>query len=216
MARGEAGVETAVDRLVAFVQGRGKTSLRDAARAMGMSEPVIEEIANVLAEQGIIKVRYALMGTFLEPAGIGKAGVEKGIAEAKKQTGVKRLVDEVEDDVVASEREYKDVEEDAVRRMKAAEDVLSRIEREERYATDDERSYLIREAVKLETIMKHFSREVEDIKEEIDHLTTKIYEMENKAQADKSKGMEKGEKAGSAEKGPGLVGGLLRRLGKKK
>ena len=215
MARGEAGVETAVDRLVAFVQGRGKTSLRDAARAMGMSEPVIEEIANVLAEQGIIKVRYALMGTFLEPAGIGKAGVEKGIAEAKKQTGVKRLADEVEDDVVASEREYKDVEEDAVRRMKAAEDVLSRIEREERYATDDERSYLIREAVKLETIMKHFSREVEDIKEEIDHLTTKIYEMENKAQADKTKGMETGEKA-KAEKGPGLVGGLLRRFGKKK
>lgn len=215
MARGEAGVETAVDRLVAFVQGRGKTSLRDAARAMGMSEPVIEEIANVLAEQGIIKVRYALMGTFLEPASIGKAGAEKGIAEAKKQTGVKRLVDEVEDDVVASEREYKDVEEDAVRRMKAAEDVLSRIEREERYATDDERSYLIREAVKLETIMKHFSREVEDIKEEIDHLTTKIYEMENKAQADKTKGMETGEKA-KAEKGPGLVGGLLRRFGKKK
>lgn len=195
-------VETACDRLVELIQEKGRMSLRDTARALNVSEPVIEEIANVLAEQGIVKVRYTLTGTFIEAVKVGRGEVEKGIAEAKKLVSARKMMEEVGEEVAASERSYRNVEDEAIRRMRKAEELLSGIEEEGRGATEEERAYLLKEAKRLEEVMGHFSSDVKDIREEVAKLTEKIYGFEARTR--------------KAERKPGLLGRLFGKFRGKK
>ncbi len=204
MAEQRETVETACDRLLELVQQKGKVSLRDASKDLGVSEPVLEEIANVLAEQKILKVKYGFTGTFFEPMKVTKEEAEKGISEAKKRASAAKVMDDIGLDVSASERAYRRVEDDVLMRMRKAEELLACIEEEEREATDEERAYLLKEAKKLDEVVKAFGSDIKDIKDEVVKLTEKLREFE----AETSKGKK--------EKKPGLLGGLFGRLGRKR
>ena len=58
---------TGIDRLVSLVQSKKKVSLSKAAKELNLSEEVVEEWAEVLAEQKIFKLSYHFQQMYLEP-----------------------------------------------------------------------------------------------------------------------------------------------------
>ena len=204
MAEQRETVETVCDRLLALVQRKGKVSMHEAAQTLGVSDSVLEEIGNVLAEQGIVRLKYGIMGTFFEAVKLTKEEAEKGLLEAKKRAGAAKVMDDLEADVSASERAYRGVEDDVLRKMRKAEDLLTCIEEEERDATAEERAYLLKEAQKLDEVMNTFGTDIKDIKDEVAKLTEKLREFEAKTSK------------GKKEKKPGLLGRLFGRFGRKR
>ncbi|MCD6557807.1 MAG: hypothetical protein J7K31_02095 [Candidatus Aenigmarchaeota archaeon] len=74
-------IQTAVDKLVKLVKERGKISIPEAAKTLGVSESVIEEWASFLQEQGILGVEYRLATGYL----VGKKLTEKEKVQKLKQ-----------------------------------------------------------------------------------------------------------------------------------
>lgn len=58
-------IQTAVDKLVKLVKERGKISIPEAAKILGVSESVIEEWASFLQDQGVIGINYRLATGYL-------------------------------------------------------------------------------------------------------------------------------------------------------
>jgi len=58
-------IKTKVDDIVEFVQTRKKTTFGEVSRKVGIDRDRLEHIANVLQENGIIQVRYGLVGAYL-------------------------------------------------------------------------------------------------------------------------------------------------------
>src|SRR5271157_670934 len=77
-------VETVIDRLVEYVQKKGKVDVKEAANAMALEKDQVEELAEVLKESGMMDISYTLLGTFL----IAKEPTkEKAKVEEKEDRG---------------------------------------------------------------------------------------------------------------------------------
>ncbi|VVB66330.1 Chromosome partition protein Smc [Candidatus Gugararchaeum adminiculabundum] len=62
-------ISTAVDKLIKLVHSKGKIELGEAAKKLGLPPGSLEEWAQVLEEEGIIKIEYHLTRVFLVWAG---------------------------------------------------------------------------------------------------------------------------------------------------
>ena len=74
-------IETGVDKLVNLVKERGKISLSDSAKELGVSTTVIQEWVDFLEEEGIISVEYNLTKPFLVERKLSKKEVEEKAKE---------------------------------------------------------------------------------------------------------------------------------------
>ncbi|MEM4389962.1 MAG: hypothetical protein QXG98_04860 [Candidatus Micrarchaeia archaeon] len=90
----ESLISTGVDNLLRLVYSKGRVSLADAARELGIPSATLEEWARVLEEEGIIHLEYQLTTIFLVWAGTPK----EEVAERREELLKKRasLADEVE------------------------------------------------------------------------------------------------------------------------
>jgi len=200
-------IETAIDRMVDLVQSHGTMSVSQMAKELRIGETQVEEIANVLAESGMIRIRYSLTGTFIEPkeAVLKPKEREKGVAEAKKRAGIRSLLSQVESEISESEGMLKSVEDEVLRRMKRVETLLDEIKAGERGANDDELRILRAEATELERNMGRFSTGMEGVEAEVRRLTERIHSLEAKPQ-------ERAQVQGK----PGLFGRLFGIFGRRK
>ena len=172
------GVETVIDRMVDLVQGRGRMSLHDVAVALGISEPIAEEIANVLAEQGMLKVVYKLTGTFIEPKSVAREEVARSVEEVKKREEVRRLIVEAERELAGSEKSFRIIEADIMKRLEHAERVLERIEAAEYNASEEEVRFVLKEARELEKEAARFGGEVGELKERLARFSERVIKFE--------------------------------------
>lgn len=195
-------METAIDRMVDLVQSKGTMSLSQVAKELRVEETQVEEIANVLADSGMIRIRYTLTGTFIEPkvALLKPRERDKVVAEAKKRAGIRSLLSQVEAEIAQSETMLKPAEDEAVRRMKKMDDLLLEIEKQEREATEEELRTLRSEALGLEKGMKRVGGEMRTVEDQMARLTARIHALETKAP-------EKAE--ARKEHGPGLFSRLF-------
>ncbi|MEM3030288.1 MAG: hypothetical protein QXH27_01005 [Candidatus Micrarchaeia archaeon] len=90
----ESLISTGVDNLLRLVYSKGRVSLADAARELGIPATALEEWARVLEEEGIIRLEYQLTTVFLVWAGTPK----EEVTEKREELLEKRasLADEVE------------------------------------------------------------------------------------------------------------------------
>ncbi len=78
---GESFIETGVDKLVKLVESRKKVSTGEAAKALGVSNSVIDEWSDFLEEEGIISIEYKLATTYLVERKLSKKEVVKKAKE---------------------------------------------------------------------------------------------------------------------------------------
>jgi len=83
---GESFIETGVDKLVKLVESKKKISTNEAAKALGVSNAVIDEWSDFLEEEGIISIEYKLATTYLVERKLSKKEVVK---KAKEFHGTK-------------------------------------------------------------------------------------------------------------------------------
>lgn len=74
-------IETGVDRLVRLIKSKGKISVADAAKELGVSVVLIEEWADFLEEEGNIDVEYKFTTPYLVEKKLDKSELKKKIEE---------------------------------------------------------------------------------------------------------------------------------------
>jgi chromosome segregation ATPase len=98
-------IETGVDKLVEIINKKKKVSLGEAAKELGVSEPIIQEWADFLEDEGLISVQESLSTTYLSERKLTKGEVEKKTKEysskkdafiAKVETALSSLQNESE------------------------------------------------------------------------------------------------------------------------
>ncbi len=83
-------LDTAIDRLVEFVKLKRSCTVDEAAKSLGMDSKQIEELSEILAESGLIDVRYEFSGIRLFPK-IVKKDLEASGKMERKLTAVDRV-----------------------------------------------------------------------------------------------------------------------------
>ena len=74
-------IETGVDKLVKLVKEMGRISLSDAAKALGVSQTVVQEWVDFLEEEGILGIEYTLTKPYLVERKLTKTEVESKAKE---------------------------------------------------------------------------------------------------------------------------------------
>jgi len=79
-------ISTGVDKLIRLVKESGRIDINDAASRMGISRQVLEEWAQVLEEQGLIRIEYQLTKVYL----ISIAATKEEIEDKKERISDER------------------------------------------------------------------------------------------------------------------------------
>jgi DNA repair exonuclease SbcCD ATPase subunit len=74
---------TGVDQLVELVNSKGKVSIREAAKSLGVSANNVEELALVLEKSGLVELQYALTKTYIVRVEMSKADLNKKAKEVE-------------------------------------------------------------------------------------------------------------------------------------
>ncbi|MBU1197070.1 hypothetical protein KJ765_01010 [Candidatus Micrarchaeota archaeon] len=90
MEKREGKLDTSIDRLVEFIRLKKSTTVDEAARALSLSQKQVEEIAEVLAESGLIHLKYEFSGIRLSPQLVQKHDVSTE-REPKDQSPLQRM-----------------------------------------------------------------------------------------------------------------------------
>lgn len=187
-------METVIDKMVALIQERGEMSVRDVAKALGIGEPRVEELANVLDDTGLIKVRYTLTDVFLSPRKMVKEEREKVIEEARKKGELRRAIAELNRELSDSEKSFLFIQSDISKRLRRAEEMLGSIRRKEAEASEEDVRFVLKEAQDMEAELIKFSSEVNALRKQVSAFTLKVsdFELQTKAIAErKPKGKRK-------------------------
>lgn len=120
-------IETVIDRLLEYVRLNGRTSLSQAASALGLQAEQAERLALLLEEHGLIEVRYGVLGITLYDRGI--------LAQKKAEPGAKSLAvqqaQELEAEILKTENMVQFFEKDLERRILRAEGILVELEKKD-------------------------------------------------------------------------------------
>jgi len=88
-----ASIETGVDRLLALLREKKKLDIVDAAKRLGVSLDIVQEWADFLDEEGLLKVEYSLTKTYLVPRQLTKKELseKQHVYNQKKDAFVSRV-----------------------------------------------------------------------------------------------------------------------------
>lgn len=171
-------VETVIDRLVEYVQKKGKVDVKEAANAMALEKDQIEELAEVLKESGMMDINYTLLGTYLiakEPPK-EKAKVE----EKKDRSQMTSMVVALDRDLRDSQKSFEFVEENIRKRLDKDEGIVNELQGRVHEVSIADMEYLLREARELRVVTKHFRKDIKGLREKVKkfHERVKVLEVE--------------------------------------
>ncbi len=129
----EKEIDTVIDRLFELVNGRGRISVSEAAKALTLDANQVEKMALVLESNKLVDVSYELWGTILS-----KKKIEIGEIVKSLEKSPNKLVDEsreLNEQIVGSENLTKFIEKDIKKRLDNAEKLLRLIERDDENLT---------------------------------------------------------------------------------
>ncbi|MCD6464632.1 hypothetical protein J7L02_03880 [Candidatus Woesearchaeota archaeon] len=93
---------TGVDQLLSLVQSKGKISIEDAARELGVGKTIVQEWAEFLEEEGLVKLEYKLSKVFitskihkkLTESKVKELNLKKQAFLAKVETAIQNIEEE--------------------------------------------------------------------------------------------------------------------------
>lgn len=170
-------VETVIDRLLEYVQKKGKVDAKEAAHAMALERDQVEELAEVLKDSGMIDVNYTLLGTFLIAKEVVK---EKGKKEekGKERSAMAGMVVSVDKDLRESHKSFEFVEQNIKKRLEKDEAIIGELEGKVRDVSIADMEYLLREARELKVVTKHLRRDIKSLKVRVGEFYDKVKKLE--------------------------------------
>ncbi len=172
-------LDTSIDRLVEFVRMKKSCTVDQVAKSLGAPVKQIEELAEILAESGLIDVRYEFSGIRLSPKIVKKETEEernKGVS--KKLTTIERL-DGIKRELNDAEKMFEFSEKDIRRKVDNAKVHFKEIEKLDLSA---ENSNALRNKMKeLDSSIKVFEDKIDslekaalDMRKEVDEFEAEI------------------------------------------
>ncbi|MCX6777154.1 MAG: hypothetical protein NTY73_04285 [Candidatus Micrarchaeota archaeon] len=170
-------VETVIDRLLDYVQKKGKVDIKEAASAMALEKDQIEELAEVLKESRIIDVNYTLLGTYLiarEPTKEKAHGME----EKKERGKMTSMMVELDKDLRDSQKSFEFVEQNIRKRLDKDEVIIAEVEGRVHDVSIADMEYLLRESRELRAVTKHFRKDIRGLREKVKKFHEKVKKLE--------------------------------------
>jgi len=170
-------VETVIDRLLEYVQKKGKVDVKEAASAMALEKDQIEELAEVLKESRMIDINYTLLGTFL----IAKEPTKEKVpaVEEKKERGkMTSMMVVLDKDIRDSHKSFEFVEQNIRRRLDKDEVIISEVEGKVHDVSIADMEYLLRESRELRIVTKHFRKDIRNLREKVKKFHEKVKKLE--------------------------------------
>ncbi|MCX6775635.1 MAG: hypothetical protein NT130_02185 [Candidatus Micrarchaeota archaeon] len=170
-------VETVIDRLLEYVQKKGKVDVKEAASAMALEKDQIEELAEVLKESRIIDINYTLLGTYLiarEPTKEKAHAVE----EKKERGKMTSMMVELDKDLRDSQKSFEFVEQNIRKRLDKDEVIIAEVEGRVHDVSIADMEYLLRESRELRVVTKHFRKDIRGLREKVKKFHEKVKKLE--------------------------------------
>ncbi|MFH0971892.1 MAG: hypothetical protein V1835_04985 [Candidatus Micrarchaeota archaeon] len=171
-------LDTSIDRLVEFVTLKKSCTVDDASKSLGMPSKQVEELAEILAESGLIDVRYEFSGIRLTPKIVRKEGDDaKGKAErkltlAERMDGIGKELQDAENMFVFSEK-------DILRKVENAKVHFKEIEKYE--ISEQSIPVLKKKAFELDSSIRVFEEKIDslekatlDVRKEVDMFAGQV------------------------------------------
>ncbi|NYZ76050.1 hypothetical protein H0N98_02255 [Candidatus Micrarchaeota archaeon] len=169
-------VETVIDRLVEYVQKKGKVDVKEVANAMALEKDQVEELAEVLKDSGMMDINYTLLGTFLIAKEPPK---EKAKVEEKKERGqMASMMVALDRDLRDSRKSFKFVEQNIRKRLEKDDAIVGELEGKVHDVSIADMEYLLREARELRVVTKHFRKDIRDLRENVKKFHEKVKKLE--------------------------------------
>lgn len=109
---------TPIDRLVEYVKLKKSTTVEEASKALSVPSKEVEELAEILAESGLINLKYEFSGIRLTPKLVKADEAKPGDGGAKGK-GVLERVNSVEQELKSASDMFAFSEKDISRRVEA-------------------------------------------------------------------------------------------------
>jgi MoaA/NifB/PqqE/SkfB family radical SAM enzyme len=169
-------VETVIDRLVEYVQKKGKVDVKEAANAMALEKDQIEELAEVLKDSGLMDINYTLLGTFLIAKELPK---EKAKVEEKKdRSQMTSMMVALDKDLRDSHKSFEFVEQNIRKRLDKDEVIMNELESKVHDVSIADMEYLLREARELRVVTKHFRKDIRSLREKVKRFHERVKKLE--------------------------------------
>ncbi len=160
---------TVIDLLVELVREKKRATVEELAEIMGLERGELEQLANVLEESDLIKVKYSL----LHP---GRTELISKEASGKANEEVKSLrerVESIDEDTMKSEQEFFEIYGDLLKRLNHIEDNLNKLE-DEKQLPPEAMDFLLGETSKLEESLKSFDVKVDAFDKKLEGVRKKV------------------------------------------
>jgi len=170
-------VETVIDRLLEYVQKKGKVDVKEAASAMALEKDQVEELAEVLKESGMIEVNYTLLGTFLIAKDLTKKE-GKAVEEKKERGKMASMVVVLDKDLRESQKSFEFVEKNIKKRLDKDEAIVGELENKVREVSIADMEYLLRESRELKVMTMHLRKNIKGLRKKVKEFHEKVKKLE--------------------------------------
>jgi len=123
----EKEMSTVIDRVLDFIQRKGRTTITEVAISLALNPSQVEHLATILEESGMIKVKYALIDSGkTELISKQQTEVASEVVDKLRQDveRIKNLGSMINKDIEKFESDYKAIERDVSQWMVEAEGTL--------------------------------------------------------------------------------------------
>ncbi|MEM4366653.1 MAG: hypothetical protein QW035_00785 [Candidatus Anstonellales archaeon] len=167
-------ITTGVDRLIKLVKEKGRIDIESSSKLLNISPNNIEEWANILEQEGILKIEYRLGKVFLVWVTKSKEEVEKEIDKFKeKKEEIVRSIEAIGSHAEREEKELEKLRQEFDRVLSSIQpkvDALTKkVEQIREAQGDKERKYY-----SLVDKAENFRARVSEIRDAINLLTTQL------------------------------------------
>ena len=178
----EGEMHTLVDRMLAYIQERGKTTVAELSETFAISHEQVEKLATVLEDSGLVSMRYALIhpgrteliSLHKPPATLDKRAGTSSEPKAMHDSEVRDMMRDVDLELQDAQQQLNNIEQDVINRLVKINSTLSVIERDEKTAKPGDIDYLVREAEALESIRKAMSSRLRVFESRLEEVGRRI------------------------------------------
>ncbi|MFH1285304.1 MAG: hypothetical protein ABIH99_01855 [Candidatus Micrarchaeota archaeon] len=164
-------MSTVIDKVVEFIQTRGKTNIAEVEKAFGLDVKKVEQLVTILEDSGLITVKYSMFHP--GHTELVAKRLEKSEAESAKKR-VKDILEEIDSELHFSEELFLKAEREILQKLMDVEDDIKRIEAKKDELTPDEERV-------LNTRVEEMRRGISKFEGDLSLLERRLKEMDRRS-----------------------------------
>ncbi|MBI4399216.1 hypothetical protein HY570_00565, partial [Candidatus Micrarchaeota archaeon] len=116
----EEDFKTLIDKIVEIIQQKGSATIEEIAQTLALEESRVEKLALLLEESGLINIRYSFL--FPNKTILIAKDSKKPKNASAQESKIQRILDQVSEDMILSEKTFLICESPMLDKLKEAED----------------------------------------------------------------------------------------------